>query len=420
VKSATSLLQVIDFEWIMKMTEPREISSFMDDSSDPRYPVLRNKLLASGMIYLSEGKTFHQFDETWGEKPRYCVSIADLVNHQLALQGSRHFRLGLRDVARSTDERTSIFCLLSPGTVSGNTAAIERQPGNSPRAEALCLLAICNSFPFDWALRITTSAHVSLFILKNVRLCEIESRRMFFVHSALRLTCNHAGYEPLWREQLGDSWYESKPAFTWPVLEGDDKRWAVRAAIDAVVADAYGMSREQYAYILSTFSHRSYPRAPELCLACYDELKVIGVEVFTRKYDPYWDIPLNENLPEPVVDLFIAEAEPEGNDHAASRQELLLWLAAEPEASQYQPSTRRHHLPSAASYRTSMVTTDDETYELLKLLLKKQGVMTSSGAQAFTGLDAADLRHMLKRLVDEGVAVQEGQGRGTRYRHVER
>jgi hypothetical protein len=77
----------------------------------------------------------------------------------------------------------------------------------------------------------------------------------------------------------------------WPVLAGDDERWAVRAAIDAVVADAYGLSRDQYAR--------------------FDELKQIGLDAFTRNYDPYHDIPLNENLPQPVIDLPIPTAEGE-------------------------------------------------------------------------------------------------------------
>ncbi len=73
--------------------------------------------------------------------------------------------------------------------------------------------------------------------------------------------------------------------------------------IDAVVADAYGLSRDHYAHVLSTFSHASYKKAPELCLARFDELKSIGLDAFTKKHDPYWDIPLNESLPQPVIDL---------------------------------------------------------------------------------------------------------------------
>ena len=84
---------------------------------------------------------------------------------------------------------------------------------------------------------------------------------------------------------------------TWPVLAGDDERWAVRAAIDAVVADAYGLSRDQYAHVLSTFSHASYRKAPELCLARFDELKKLGLETFTRKYDPLLGHPLEREPP---------------------------------------------------------------------------------------------------------------------------
>src|SRR5208283_3521759 len=99
--------------------------------------------------------------------------------------------------------------------------------------------------------------------------------------------------------------------FAWPVLSGDDARWAVRAAIDAVVAQAYGLTRDQYAHVLSTFSHSSYKDAPRQCLAAFDELQSLGLEAFTRRHDPYWDIPLNESLPQPVIDLPIPAAPPD-------------------------------------------------------------------------------------------------------------
>lgn len=133
-------------------------------------------------------------------------------------------------------------------------------------------------------------------------------------HSALRLSCNHAGYASLWREQLDGTWREPKPPFTWPALATDDERWEVRATIDAVVADGYGLHREQYAHLLSTFSHNSYPKTPALCLEKFDELKRIGLDAFTQKYDPYWDIPLNESLPKPVIELPIPAETNESRD----------------------------------------------------------------------------------------------------------
>ena len=150
---------------------------------------------------------------------------------------------------------------------------------------------------------------MNFFVLNRVPVPSDLSRvASFLSHSALRLTCNHAGYAPLWHEQVGDAWREPSPPFTWPVLEGDDARWAVRAAIDAVVADAYGLSRSEYAHVLSTFSHKSYPKAPALCLAAFDELKAIGLDAFTRRHDPYHDLPLNEDLPKPVIDIPVAVA----------------------------------------------------------------------------------------------------------------
>ena len=52
--------------------------------------------------------------------------------------------------------------------------------------------------------------------------------------------------------------------------------------------------------MLSTFSHKSYPQAPSLCLAKFDELSAPGLEAFVRRYDPYWDVPLVRSLPSPV------------------------------------------------------------------------------------------------------------------------
>ena len=131
---------------------------------------------------------------------------------------------------------------------------------------------------------------------------------MVLSHLAVRLSCVTASFATLWYEQLADTWREpGKPPLAWPVLATDDERWDARAAIDAIVADGYGQNRDQYAHVLSTFKHAAYPKAPELCLAMFDELKTIGIDAFAKNHDPYWDIPLNENLPGPVSDLPIPQ-----------------------------------------------------------------------------------------------------------------
>jgi hypothetical protein len=199
--------------------------------------------------------------------------------------------------------------------------AAEREPEKTPRSDALVLAGFCNAHTFDWVLRVMTSTNVNLFIMNNTPVAITANIKPLLAHNALRLTCTHAGYAPLWREQLGEAWREAGAAFTWPVLSGDDARWAVRAAIDAAVAHAYGLTRDQFAHVLSTFSHSSYKDAPRQCLAAFDELQSISLAAFTKKHDPYWDIALNENLPQPVIDLPTPEPAPDAAP-ASSHKEL--------------------------------------------------------------------------------------------------
>jgi hypothetical protein len=80
-------------------------------------------------------------------------------------------------------------------------------------------------------------------------------------------------------------------------------RWGLRAAIDAIVADAYCLGRADYEHILGSFNHRSFKQAPELCLAAFDELAAQGLEAFCHHRDPYFDIEPSTALAQPVIDL---------------------------------------------------------------------------------------------------------------------
>jgi hypothetical protein len=284
------------------------LTKIESDGDDPRDPDILAVLLHKGYEVLHEGKTFRQYDDHWADSPAYLVAISELLDKPDWLLASRYYRLAHRRIAGPGDENVSIWVLLPPGVICGHNAPTEKAPGKRLLSDALSLLAIANAYGFDWQLAQRVRATVNAFIRDGVPVPQGMTSAPFLSHSALRLTCNHAGYGPLWKEQVCDAWREpGKKPLTWPVLAEDDERWAVRAAIDAVVADAYCLSRTQYAHVLSTFSHARYKKAPELCLARFDELKQIGLEAFMKKHDPYWDIPLNENLPKPVIDLPIPD-----------------------------------------------------------------------------------------------------------------
>ena len=141
----------------------------------------------------------------------------------------------------------------------------EDAPGR-PIGAALTLCALFNSFPFDWLVRQKAATHLSLYLLRGLPVPAFsDSENRFLAGAALRLSCNHRGYDELWRDQAA-------------AMHGP-AGWALRAEIDAVVARRYGLDRSQYDHVLRAFSHRSHPDAPALCLAAFDRVRNVAAEI---------------------------------------------------------------------------------------------------------------------------------------------
>jgi hypothetical protein len=368
-------------------------------ADDLRVPPASHELASRGYFPVLKGEHFHQFDPTWESSPTLVVPLANLGDRVQRIQIARHFRLVFRRQASSTNERTVISYLSPPGLLYFDSALPERAPEDRPNFAAMMTVALVNSFPFDWIIRQLVSANVTFNFLDTVPVPSLRGRRGFLAHTALRLSCAHSGYESLWKEQLGEAWREASPRHSWPVLEGE-ARIQARASIDAILAHAYGLSREHYAYVLATFNHASYPSAPTACLAAFDELLRDGEESFKRNRDPYWDIPLHEDNAQPMLELpSIDGGEEFGPLFGAS--------AARPE-----PLTSPRAAPRPPH------TESNQAYDTLKALLQDRGDISSGDAQDATGLDAAGVRPLLRRLVDEGLAETEGQRRGMRYRRL--
>ena len=83
----------------------------------------------------------------------------------------------------------------------------------------------------------------------------------------------------------------------WPAVALPEARWRLRAVLDALAAHAFGLSREQYEHVLSTFSHRANADAPRLCLEAFDELVDRGEDEFAARRDPYADVPVPSSPP---------------------------------------------------------------------------------------------------------------------------
>ena len=279
------------------------------EQGDPRLRLANALLIGKGFIPVHEKGTFDQFCDTQQEAPRYCVDLSKMSDRRTLLEDSRHYRLIVRSAIHAGESRKSVFCLLPPGVLAAHSASIEVNVRGRATARAAELCSVANAFSCDFVAHRIVLLNLSLFLLKRLPYPRLGlAERTYLTHQATRLSCNHDGYAPLWSEQFGDAWREATPKQTWPVLDDESERWGVRAGIDAVVANAYGLDRDQYRYLLSSFNHSSYPRAPELCLSAFDQLQELGSGAFFKKSDPYWDVPLNEDLPNPVIELPAADA----------------------------------------------------------------------------------------------------------------
>lgn len=253
------------------------------------------------VVPLHEGKTFHQFDDLWETCPRYLVHVASLGPYRERWSRlARHYRLTYRAISRATDERTGIAAILPPGTVCSRKGASDINAGNHPAWVSLVGAAVFNSFSIDFCLRATVQTDVSLFITKRLPFPTLspEASR-FLAHQALRLCAKHEGFGDLWHDQLKERWDEETPRWTWPVLGSLEARWQTRVAMEAVVADAFSLSRAEFKLILDSFSHKEWPSSVTDSLAAFDELRADGVGVFVARHDPYHEVPLPDLNPTP-------------------------------------------------------------------------------------------------------------------------
>lgn len=249
---------------------------------------------------LHEGKTFHQYTDRWKAEPRYAIRRDAVQDKPGWLRASAHYRLAFREISRSTDDRTMIGAIIPPGHILGHKGTCEKTPWQRSDATALILCAVFNSFAFDWCVRQKIAASVSLFMLYGCPAPDLsDEAERFLAHGALRLSCGHAGFARLWREQLNVAAED---------LAGPEVRATLRAAIDAVVAHGYGLERNDYRHILNGFSHKVHPAAPEQCLMEFDALAAGGAHAFYRRHDPFTNINLVDRLSQPDSESATASA----------------------------------------------------------------------------------------------------------------
>ena len=190
----------------------------------------------------------------------------------------RPWAIGFRDIARSTDIRTMIACVV-PSAAAGNTLPLllDRSEPGSPRASC-CMLATMNSLSFDFVARQKAqSTHLNWYIVEQLPVIAParfeeplpapftaamrEAGLMnghhahptvadFVIPQVLALSYTAHDLAPFARD-LGyvDAQGEVLPPITW----NDADRRARLAALDALFFHLYGLGADDAAYMLDTF-----------------------------------------------------------------------------------------------------------------------------------------------------------------------
>ena len=215
-----------------------------------------------GRLPLYEGKMIHQFDHHFAE-PRYWV---DEKEGRAAVLGRdadtgqteayQLYRFAFRDVASSTNERTSIATILPRNVFAGHTIPTHMPlaPNAPGLGELLFLTATFDSYVFDWLIRQKITNHLNFFNVYQTPVPRLTAKDKAFgpiVERAARLICTTPEFDDLAKEVgLGSH----KQGATDPT-----ERAKLRAELDGLIAHIYGLTEKEFAYILTTFPLVSDP-----------------------------------------------------------------------------------------------------------------------------------------------------------------
>ncbi len=181
---------------------------------------------------------------------RYWVPEGDVIRE---MRSSQNWTIAYRRIARPTDVRTMIASIV-PKAGFGDSVFLLMPEENLGAQEGCLLIANLNSLAFDFVTRQKLhGTNLSWYLLEQLPVITVETYdRRFGNRTAadlvrdhvLRLTYTAHDMAPFARD-LG----HHGPPFSWD----HEARRHLRARLDALYFHLYGLTREDAAYILSTF-----------------------------------------------------------------------------------------------------------------------------------------------------------------------
>jgi Putative DNA-binding domain len=208
-----------------------------------------------GRVPLYEGKMIHQFTHLFA-KPKYWVDEQEGRKAVLGRNGSDEgqtldyqcYRLGFRAIARNTDARTLIVGAIPKNVFCGNSILVSSELAQISSIEIVVAQALFNSFVLDFYARQMVSANINMFYIYQLPVPRLtESDRPFsdIVQRAAKLICTTPEFDEL-AQEVGLGSHTNG-------VTDETERAKLRAELDGMIAHLYGLTEEEFAYILTTF-----------------------------------------------------------------------------------------------------------------------------------------------------------------------
>ncbi|WP_457549884.1 hypothetical protein [Archaeoglobus sp.] len=245
--------------------EGKMIHQFEPFFSEPRYWIEENK--GRDRLLSKELHRIRQFLKEYGESNGFKGrGLRNFIDENLRIAKEKfekcefkldyeEFRLVYRAIARSTDERTLISCILPRKVFMGHSLnyfepfyySIEDGcivQKRIPYEDTLYLMALLNSFVLDYYIRLRVSANLTMFFLYELPIPKVkDDLKRRIAEMSLKLLYRKEFYDEMCKE------LEIKAE----EIKGDERK-ELRAELEALISkEVFGLTKEDMDYVLSTF-----------------------------------------------------------------------------------------------------------------------------------------------------------------------
>ena len=161
----------------------------------------------------------------------------------------QYYRFGCRSITGATNERTMVCSIVPRNVFCGNSLLVSKRSDKLiTDAQLLAFTALMSSFVVDFSLRQAVATQMNMFYIYQTPVPRLTQGDPFFdsiVRRATQLICTTPEFDDLAAEVGLVSHLKG--------VTDPAGRAKLRAELDGIIAHIYGLTENEFAYVLSTF-----------------------------------------------------------------------------------------------------------------------------------------------------------------------